>query len=60
MNEKTPIKIEFLDIHEIAEVLEVSDWTVYRYLRGGVIKGRKIGGKWKATREEVIKYMTGE
>lgn len=42
---------------EIAQILQVHEKTVRRYLRDGVIRGQKIGGSWKISKEVLMKYL---
>ncbi len=46
-------------VKEVAEVLGVHPRTVRRYLQEGVLKGKKIGGQWRFTMED-IKVLQGQ
>jgi excisionase family DNA binding protein len=42
---------------EVAEILGVHVKTVRRYLNEGTLKGLKVGGAWKVSKEEVKKML---
>jgi len=44
---------------QAAEYLQISEWTVRRYLREGVIKGFKLGQSWRIKESELDKLMEG-
>jgi excisionase family DNA binding protein len=48
---------ELLTPEVIAERLHVQRSTIMKYLRAGVIKGRKIGRLWRITEEDLRAYL---
>ena len=52
--------IELYDVKQVAEILKITPRTVMNYIQQGKLKGRKIGGKWKFTREAIEAYVRGE
>ena len=48
---------DFYTPKEVSEILSVHEKTVRRYLRDGVIKGQKIGGGWKVSKDVLMAYM---
>lgn len=44
---------------EVAEILGITERTVWNYIKAGKIKASKIGGKWKVTEENLKKYVNG-
>ena len=44
---------------EVAEILGVTERTVWNYIKAGKIKATIIGGKWKITEENLKKYVEG-
>jgi len=44
---------------QAAEYLQISEWTVRRYLREGVIKGFKLGQGWRIKESELDRLMKG-
>lgn len=38
---------EFLNIKQVQEVLDISERTVFRYIKSGELKGFKLGKEWK-------------
>ncbi len=59
------VEMEYLRTWQVAEILQVSLDTVYRYLRKGLLKGYKIGGKhqqanWRVKQEDLDNFIKGE
>lgn len=46
-----------LSVRELAELLQLSDRTVYRLVQSGEIPGFKIGGSWRFSRADVEDWM---
>ncbi len=46
-----------LSVRELAEVLRLSDRTVYRLAQSGEIPGFKVGGSWRFSRTDVEDWM---
>jgi len=49
-----------LNLQETAEMLRVSNQTVYNMLKDGRLSARKVGKEWRFLREEVYGAMTGK
>lgn len=65
MNEKErkeveAFTLELYSVSQVAAILNVSNRTIMNYIKQGRIKGAKIGGKWKFTREAIEKFTKGE
>ncbi len=43
---------------QVAELLQVHLRTVYKLARRGMIPGRKFGGGWRFSREEILKMIS--
>ncbi|RKX56518.1 MAG: DNA-binding protein [Thermotoga sp.] len=53
-------KDEVLTIRELSIFLKISKGTLYRYLRSGLIPGKKIGGRWRVLKSEIVSFLKGE
>lgn len=40
-------------VEEIAQMTSVTTRTIRNYLRNGILKGRKIGGQWRFSLEDI-------
>lgn len=47
------------DLKETASILGVTTRTVLNYIYEGKLKGQKIGGKWKVSKENLEKFCNG-
>lgn len=52
--------LELYNIKQVAALFDVSERTIMNYLKDGRIKGQKIGGKWRFTREQIERFAQGE
>lgn len=62
MERKTP-ELEELKVYSLTEIepiLGVTHRTLLNYIKDGRLKGVKIGGKWKVSKENLKKFMNGE
>lgn len=48
---------EYYSSEELAEMLGVTTRTIRNYLKEQKIKGYKIGGKWKFSRDDIEEYI---
>ena len=48
---------DFYTPKDVAGILNVHEKTVRKYLRDGVIKGQKLGGSWKISKDVLMSYM---
>ncbi len=44
-------------LKDIEEILHVKERTLFRYLKEGLLKGSKMGGKWLFTNEDIKKFL---
>jgi len=44
-------------VEEIAQMASLTTRTIRNYLRDGILTGRKIGGQWRFTTEDLQKFM---
>ena len=45
---------------ELEPILGVTHRTLQTYIKDGRLKGVKIGGKWKITEDNLMKFLNGE
>lgn len=43
----------YMDVHDVCELYDVCERTVYRWARSGKLEGKKAGQKWLFTPEAV-------
>lgn len=56
-------KIESLSLYtltEIEPILGVTHRTLFNYIKSGKLKAKKIGGKWKVTKEVLEDFVYGQ
>lgn len=46
-----------LSIAEVAEYLDVSEMTIYRYAKAGKIPAFKVGAKWRFNRKSIDRWI---
>jgi excisionase family DNA binding protein len=51
---------KILTVPQAAEQLQVSERTVYEWLRNGKIPGRKIGKVWRLSEDAIVEFLRGE
>ena len=49
---------QILTASQVAELLQVHLRTVYKLARKGLIPGRKFGGGWRFSKEEILKMIS--
>ena len=49
-----------ISLHDVAEALHVHYMTAYRYVREGILPGRKVGRSWFVRKSDVDKFQHGE
>lgn len=42
-----------MTVEEVSTYLQFHEQTIYRWLREGKIKARRVGGQWRFTEEDV-------
>lgn len=52
--------IKLYTLTELEETLGVTHRTLQTYMISGRLKGVKIGGKWKVTEENLLRFIHGE
>lgn len=57
MNDERP---KLLTAAEVAEILRLSDTTIYEYARQGKIPGFKVGGTWRFPEREFWDWIRRE
>ncbi|MGE4094672.1 MAG: helix-turn-helix domain-containing protein [Candidatus Binatia bacterium] len=50
---------KILTVPQAAEQLQVSERTVYGWLREGKIPGRKIGKVWRISADAIVDFLRG-
>lgn len=51
---------ELYTVNDVAEMIDVHPRTVRRYLRDGVLTGKKIGGQWRFTIDDIKGIHMGD
>lgn len=46
-------------LKEVAQILRVTDRTLYSYVKDGKIKATKIGNRWKIAEEDIKAFIVG-
>lgn len=46
-------------VEEIANMTSLTTRTIRNYIKDGRLKGRKVGGNWRFTKDEVIELFNG-
>ncbi len=59
MTEKKDLEIRIYGLDELAEALGITRRTLYNYLKNGRLKGVKIGGEWRITEENLVRFLNG-
>jgi len=50
-------RLELFTLPEVAAIMKVSRTTVYRLALDGKLPGFKIGGQWRFSEAQLIKYL---
>ena len=58
-NTKEENKPDVLNLTEVADLLRVSNQTIYNMIRDGRIKAVKFGREWRFNRKDIDVYLTG-
>jgi len=48
---------EIVDVEGAAELLGVSNWTIYQLARKGTIPGTRVGKEWRFVRASLIQWV---
>ncbi len=46
-------------LHEVEEILSVTQRTLYNWIDSGKLKAFKVGRTWRVTEEALHEFMTG-
>lgn len=63
MAEKKLDALEELKLYTLTDLEEffgVTHQTLLRWVKGGVLPAKKINGKWRCTKADIEKYISGE
>lgn len=60
INAKKLETITLYTLTEIEPILGVTHRTLLTYMKEGRLKGVKVGGKWKISEENLMKFINGE
>ena len=50
----------FYSVEDLSRILDMHPKTVRRFLREGILKGRKIGREWKVRQQDLAEFTHGE
>lgn len=50
--------VKFYTVKEIAKLLNSTQRTLYIYLKGGYLKGVKIGGNWIISEDNLREFLS--
>ena len=48
---------KLLTTEDVAELLQMSERSVYRYLHNGELEAAKVGGEWRIKQEDLDKFI---
>lgn len=57
--EETESKPDILNLTEVADLLRVSNQTIYNMIKDGRIKAVKFGREWRFNRKDIDSYING-
>lgn len=60
MTENAPKTIRLYTLADLEKVLGLCNRTLHTYVKDGRLKAVKIGGKWRVTEENLLKFINGE
>jgi excisionase family DNA binding protein len=49
--------LDLLTVREVAQMLRISTFTVWRYLKIGILQGIRLGRDWRIDRREVERFL---
>lgn len=55
--EKVPKEVDILNLEETADLLRVSNQTIYNMIKANKIKAYKIGREWRFMRSDIQAYL---
>lgn len=51
---------EIFTVQEAARFLNVSETVMYRLLRNGTIRGRKVGHIWRVRKQDILDFFDSQ
>ncbi len=51
---------EWYTPEQVAERLQVSIWTVRRWLREGILAGVRLEGQWRISSEDIARFIADQ
>ena len=55
------LEVKMYSVKDMAVILEVTQRTIFTYIKEGKLKGAvKIGGKWKISEENLRDFLQGK
>ena len=54
---KTTLEDKYLSLQAVGDILSVSRWTLYRWLKNGEMRGRKVGVQYRIPASEVRRIL---
>lgn len=49
--------MKILTVEEVAKILKVNKFTIYRHIQKGIIPAISIGGNWRISEEELNEWL---
>lgn len=53
------LEIKLYTLQQIADAMNLSRRTLYRYLKAGKLTATKIGYEWRVTEENLVRFLNG-
>ena len=50
-------KTEMYTVQQVMSILQVSNETVYRYIRSGKLQAIRVGGLWRVRKESLDEFL---
>ena len=54
---ETTIEEKYLSLQAVGDILSVSRWTLYRWLKNGELRGTKVGAQYRVSASEVQRIL---
>ena len=52
--------LRLYNVHEVAELLDIQEKTIRRFLKDGTLRGRKLAGRWHIAEPDLQAYFLGQ
>ena len=56
----SPVSSSYLTLREVAELLKLSEKTIYRLVQQGDIPAFKVGGSWRFRASDIEEWIEGQ